>query len=476
MRIKIIGILVGFAIVLNFASGIMTSNGVEKKLTILCSKDSTLRKLMPDVNEGANLLLAIGHYDEKRAVVAFDLSKISIEKLFRASLILTINEQLFPFYFGRRGNPLDVHRLTVDWPEGNGKMLYYRYQDESFYGDGQGVTWHCVADIDISNTSTDCPYGWDGANYAIDPKNALAALITNEMKGEVSWDVTQDILNMLSLGEKKAGFLLKMRNETNGGIINFYSKEGANVKGVPGLTPRLVLVFETKSDLCYSGLYDGLSLDGTELVFPDETDISKLPLCAQWIREIIGSPFVSVVVDGPANNGVALRIVDSAPGYTCRFKRETLYLTGVSSGNIAKLTVRLRIQPGSISMVNNTSGIFLEIDDGTSQIYICLVDDGTPQVGLAEDAGFGLDEWETFENNLAPCTWNDGNYHTFELVRNSDGSASVNIDGAINSLSLPVGALPGSTTGGSYAFFRFGSADSGQSTTYWDEISYEINN
>lgn len=216
---------------------------------------------------------------------------------------------------------------------------------------------------------------------------------------------------------------------------------------------------------CFFGIYYGN-------ILPDEV---SLPECEKWERMTTGSPFVSVFSDVLADDGWALQIQDSAHSEACRFYRETSFLSGPYSTNTAKLTAKLRIDTpsGAAEFQGGTLGTFLEIDDGVSRIYMCLLNPdfaggADPEVGIA-GAG-ALNQYGTYQSHI--MYWDDGAYHTFELTRNSDGSATLIIDGdTSNPLNVSKGSLqPTSGIPG----FSFGAANGGQSTSYWDSVEWSV--
>src|SRR5262249_59177599 len=56
---------------------------------------------------------------------------------------------------GGAGNLIKAYRLNdgfEDWAEGNG----FNFPTVVYRGDGNGVTWNCSTDTDISNVAADC--------------------------------------------------------------------------------------------------------------------------------------------------------------------------------------------------------------------------------------------------------------------------------------------------------------------------------
>jgi uncharacterized repeat protein (TIGR01451 family) len=194
-------------------------------------KDSFLRQGNNDTNEGANERLRIQNSGNNRAVVAFDLSGVATSGLVSATLVLNIAENIDNW--GPTGRPVDVHRLLVDWTEGNGRNLIFAGGGPAVRGTGPGVTWHCATDTDINNSVPDGPL-WNGGTFAA--ATAPSVLHLNGLTGEVSWDVTADVLAGASFG-----WLVKKQDEGQNGQARYYSREGAAAAGNPALAPRLIL-------------------------------------------------------------------------------------------------------------------------------------------------------------------------------------------------------------------------------------------
>ena len=127
---------------------------------------------------------------------------------------------------------MDADPLLEDFAEGNGKRSGLSL-DESFPGEGPGVTWRCAEDIDISNQQTDCEDRWDGGSFASPTAPPVAHV--NGLSGQVEWDVTDDVL----AGD--TAWLIKKAEERGGGTVLYHSKEGAIEAGNVDLAPRLIL-------------------------------------------------------------------------------------------------------------------------------------------------------------------------------------------------------------------------------------------
>ncbi|MCI0489398.1 MAG: hypothetical protein L0229_22625, partial [Blastocatellia bacterium] len=131
---------------------------------------------------------------------------------------------------------VDAHRLLVDWAEGNGRNSVMAGGGPGFRGTGEGVTWECAKDTNISNHAPDCAMQWNGGDFAV--AATASTLHTNNQTGDVSWDVTADLL-----GGASYGWLIKKQVEGQNGQVRYYSREGASLAGNANLAPRLVLVY-----------------------------------------------------------------------------------------------------------------------------------------------------------------------------------------------------------------------------------------
>ncbi len=230
-------------------------------ITLASSKDSDIKRLLPNLNDGANEALTLQRFDFSRIVVAFDITDIELDGLKSATLVMALKEgpepplsdeanglfALLAMYMKleiEREMMLDAHRLRVDWSEGNGDLDSSRLRDMEL-GSGPGVTWNCPNDVNIHNTRADynnradCYKQWRGAANSIASSTAPSAIISEGASGEVSWDVTQDVLEGASFG-----WLIKNAGERQFSEAAFYSKEGAETLGNPDLAPRLILEYE----------------------------------------------------------------------------------------------------------------------------------------------------------------------------------------------------------------------------------------
>jgi VCBS repeat-containing protein len=229
-------------------------------VTVDASKDTFLRGIVVNTNEGENEILRVRHIGPNRAVIAFDQSDIKdavgSEKLITATLKLYIVENGNDWKAKKYSSPsqqlLDVHRLTEYWVEGNGinAEKWGNYDDDSterVRGTGEGATWNCAIDKNISNNKADCKKQWDGGSYV--KSSTDEAKIQNGMVDEwVEFDVTSDVKSFLSDKAKNYGWLVKKDNEGFLGMVKFASIEnGENapqlvlkITGVPNSPPNAV--------------------------------------------------------------------------------------------------------------------------------------------------------------------------------------------------------------------------------------------
>ncbi|MCK5200008.1 MAG: hypothetical protein KAR21_16735, partial [Spirochaetales bacterium] len=95
----------------------------------------------------------------------------------------------------------------------------------------------CAIDEDISNKKPDPGVLWNGGDFT--DAAGPPVIHTREMTGEVSWDVTQDLLNSLFYG-----WIIKKDSDGQNGKIGYYSKEGAAAAGNMNLAPKLILEYD----------------------------------------------------------------------------------------------------------------------------------------------------------------------------------------------------------------------------------------
>ena len=208
--------------------------------TIIVGKDSFIIGNSPNMNNGANQFLKVQYQKQMRSLVSFYLP--SFENLTIGKATLRVYAQTNGFDWGN-GETVEVHKLTTDWTEGNGY--------DSVKGTGQGATWNCATDNNISNYSPDCNPRWGGGGF-FGPATDTSP-VTNYTKGVwLEFDVTNDI-NYLSNTNttNNIGWIIKKTNEQTSGAIAFASKESGSNQ------PQLVLNFANFTTSATPEVYDG---------------------------------------------------------------------------------------------------------------------------------------------------------------------------------------------------------------------------
>ena len=148
--------------------------------------DTFIKKGSSNENEGASNMLRLQSSGNNRALVKFDTaqiqSAIGSNQNYTATLELTISDN--GNNWGASGRPIGIHKLTSDWAEGNG---YIAGHNPSNRGTGDGATWACAIDSNISNQSDNCSgnAAWNMTNSMLWPF--------------VSWQPQQQILQTINM-------------------------------------------------------------------------------------------------------------------------------------------------------------------------------------------------------------------------------------------------------------------------------------
>ena len=201
--------------------------------TFSAEKDSFLRQGTPNRNEGANEIMQLRANGNNRALVEFNQTDIEntigTGTLENATLRLYIEDNFDGW--GASGRTIDAHRITENWAEGNAANL-----GMSIPGTGDGVTWKCAVDTDISDQNKDCATEWGGGNF--DGTATDTITITNGQEGAyVEFDVTADVQDFLDGTEQNHGWIIKKTLEGQSGRLQFTSSEGITNN------PELVIFF-----------------------------------------------------------------------------------------------------------------------------------------------------------------------------------------------------------------------------------------
>lgn len=177
------------------------------------SADTYLKKGTPNKNQGTEEVLRIRASGHNRALISFDLSQFPASStILSATLALTISHNADNWSSG--GRTIDIHRVTQNWTE-------------------LGATWNCGIDSNTSNSNdNDC----NGTNWEMDQQAywpfiqtpADTELITNGLRGTITFDVTQDVQNFINNTNPNYGWIIKKANEGLSGHIEFESRETTN--------------------------------------------------------------------------------------------------------------------------------------------------------------------------------------------------------------------------------------------------------
>lgn len=174
----------------------------------------------------------INESGRNRTVVDF-VGIPNVELLTRATLVLTVAEN--SRNWGHSGRLVEAEPYE-EFSEGNGKAAGVSGSERT-RGEGAGITWHCLLrDTAIENGRPDCD-GFPGEPL---PPSAAPVLHTNDLRGEVAWDVTADVIH-----RGTRAWTIRKAEEDRSGEVWYYSREGAQEAGNPDLAPRLVLEFES---------------------------------------------------------------------------------------------------------------------------------------------------------------------------------------------------------------------------------------
>ncbi|MGE0041072.1 MAG: hypothetical protein AB7H88_16090 [Vicinamibacterales bacterium] len=231
--------------------------------------DTFIREDEPNTNEGANPVLRVGVGPVSRGLVQFDrlalLSELQTHALASAVLVVTIaNNHNTWGQDENRG--VDAFPLDVEFVEGNGAQATLPAADEQ-RAFGPGATWNSPADPDCQ----DDRIGRHAPRWRrgdVGRATAPTAVHTNHLDGEVSWDVTADVIAGAS------GWMLGVDAERYGrgdhgddhgrgrrdqddhgrrrrapgredfaGVVEYYSREGATEAGNIMLAARLILTY-----------------------------------------------------------------------------------------------------------------------------------------------------------------------------------------------------------------------------------------
>lgn len=207
--------------------------------TFNSSADTYVKNGTANRNTGAGVFMRLQSSGDNRSLVLFDQtalqSTIGSGQVLSAKLRLTIVDN--GNNWGTTGRTIDVHRLLVNWAEGNGT--------ENNRGTGLGATWECASDSNIANLLKNCigSTEWEMGqpnNSNIHPWTQITSAtqtITNNQSGVVEFDVTSDVANFLNSTNPNYGWIIKKTEEGQNGQVSFGTKESSSV-------PQLVITYQ----------------------------------------------------------------------------------------------------------------------------------------------------------------------------------------------------------------------------------------
>lgn len=208
-------------------------------ITLSASADTYLRSGQSNRNHGGDIEMRIQSSGDNRGLVRFEQGELesaaNSHEVTSATLRLTITDN--GNNWGSEGRTIDLHRLLMDWVEGNGKA--------NDRGEGEGATWNCAFDSIIENQARNCSgtSEWEMGqpnNPSVHPwfeTPTATQTITNGQSGVVEFDVTADIIAFLSGESDNYGWLVKKTNEGQNGMVSFGTRESSFV-------PELVITYQ----------------------------------------------------------------------------------------------------------------------------------------------------------------------------------------------------------------------------------------
>lgn len=245
-------------------------------LEIPISKDARIMQAHRPNNTGAEpvLWLKSGNGAD-RIVVEFDISSLigtPLDSISSARVqFVTDYTRQRRSYYSRDGFQIEIRRLLADFAEGNGIWDRYRVrrnypsqrgQDISpKHATGLATTFDCAIDTFADNGKSECEQTWNGAMAQAPGPVSTPIVVYREMPAidglkYVNFDVTNDLIDLLSANSEKARYLIKKRHEYsagNGGVavgrIYLFSKESAAHYRDERLTPKLIVEVDQQNSI-----------------------------------------------------------------------------------------------------------------------------------------------------------------------------------------------------------------------------------
>jgi hypothetical protein len=186
--------------------------------------DTFVRGLTPNQNMGGDTRLSVQAFGAHRSLVFFDpalvLQRVGGGTVVSARMDLTLSS--VSGGWTQAGRPISIHRLLSASNE-------------------QQATWSCAIDANLSNFQPDCSGADAWSMEAIIPAQqpwlspaTATVTVRDGQTGVVSFDVTADVVAMVTGADPGHGWLIKKVDELLPGALEFSSREGE-------APPRLVL-------------------------------------------------------------------------------------------------------------------------------------------------------------------------------------------------------------------------------------------
>ncbi len=177
-------------------------------LTFPVAADTFITAKAPDREHGRAAILRVAKGGPSRALVAFAPASLAAAlgggQILAAQLQVGVAQNAQNW--GSTGRTLGIYRLIAAWSE-------------------PAATWDCPADTNLDNAVPDCATPWSGGTFAAAPTST--ALITRQISGSVTFDVTDDVTAFAS-GTESDGWLIAKTDETLAGRIDFTSREATS--------------------------------------------------------------------------------------------------------------------------------------------------------------------------------------------------------------------------------------------------------
>jgi hypothetical protein len=175
--------------------------------------DTYLKQGTPNKNQGADSVMRVRQSGKNRGLVRFDDAVFTgvtgqiVSARIEVDIVFNANN------WGTTGRTVDAHRMLVAWTE-------------------LGATWNCGDDSDTSDQSPDCgTTAWEMRSLdpsPFEPTPSGTLLVTKDLTGVVSFDVTDDVRAIVAGQMSNFGWILKKTKEGQPGHIQLGTKESGS--------------------------------------------------------------------------------------------------------------------------------------------------------------------------------------------------------------------------------------------------------